>query len=240
MNIQWKKVTWYSKTLALILFVALPFIGFVIGIQYGQSISSLSGSGVQVLIPGSSQSQSGSNYYNDVSSWQTDKRPDAGYSIAAPLDFNLGDDYSITPNPNWRMGSNGEAGNLLASLTVPSSFEPQTNFAEARLTIGRSGSQVAVADCLKPDATSGPGVGVATTTINGTTFSIFTSADAGAGNFYETTSYRTVHAGECFAVEYTIHSSQIANYPAEYHLQAFDKNKVTSVLDRIVGTFNFL
>ena len=34
MHIQWNKVTWYSKLLALILFVALPFIGFYLGIKY--------------------------------------------------------------------------------------------------------------------------------------------------------------------------------------------------------------
>ncbi len=34
MKIQWNKVTWYSKVLALALFVALPFIGFKLGMCY--------------------------------------------------------------------------------------------------------------------------------------------------------------------------------------------------------------
>lgn len=34
MRVVWNKVTWYSKTLAIALFVALPFIGFWLGIQY--------------------------------------------------------------------------------------------------------------------------------------------------------------------------------------------------------------
>ncbi|MEK7094440.1 MAG: hypothetical protein AAB903_03835 [Patescibacteria group bacterium] len=34
MTIEWNKVTWYSKLLALILFVALPFIGFYLGMMY--------------------------------------------------------------------------------------------------------------------------------------------------------------------------------------------------------------
>jgi hypothetical protein len=34
MTIQWNKVTWYSKLIALILFIALPFIGFYLGITY--------------------------------------------------------------------------------------------------------------------------------------------------------------------------------------------------------------
>lgn len=35
MKIEWHKVTWYSKIVALALFVALPFIGFYIGSRYG-------------------------------------------------------------------------------------------------------------------------------------------------------------------------------------------------------------
>ena len=34
MTIEWNKVTWYSKVLALALFVALPFIGFYFGVKY--------------------------------------------------------------------------------------------------------------------------------------------------------------------------------------------------------------
>lgn len=33
-GIKWSEVTWYSKTLALALFVALPFVGFYLGAQY--------------------------------------------------------------------------------------------------------------------------------------------------------------------------------------------------------------
>ena len=34
-KIQWNKVTWYSKTLALVIFIVLPFIFFYYGVQYG-------------------------------------------------------------------------------------------------------------------------------------------------------------------------------------------------------------
>jgi hypothetical protein len=95
---------------------------------------------------------------------------------------------------------------------------------------------------MTPDQGGPAGVDTngATTTINGVMFTIFKSASAGAGNFYDTTSYRTIHLGSCFAVEYTVHSNQIANYPSSYNLQPFDENKVTAVLDLMVGTFKFL
>src|SRR5581483_10051885 len=108
-----------------------------------------------------------SSYYSNTATWQTDTRPDGGFSIAYPLDFNPNDNYSITPTPTWRLDSNNEAGNLMLTLTIPRAFEPQTNFADAKLTVGRSGSNVAVADCLKKDQPSEPGFGTATTTING-------------------------------------------------------------------------
>jgi hypothetical protein len=233
MKVQWNTVTWYSKLLALALFVALPFVGFWYGIQYGELLVLLHLDSSQSAVPATA------DYYSNVAAWPVDQRPDAGFSIAHPLDFQRDDVYSIAPRVDWRLGSASEPGNLALTVTISRSFEPQTNFADAKLTVGKSGSVVARANCLKSDAGGGPYAGVATTTINGVPFSIFTSAGAGAGNFYETTSYRALHAGLCYAVEYTIHSSQIANYPAEYRLQRFDKNKLTNVLDRIVSTFKF-
>jgi hypothetical protein len=76
-------------------------------------------------------------------------------------------------------------------------------------------------------------------TINGITFTAFNFAGAGAGNYYETTSYRTLHAGQCYAVEYTVHSGQIANYPASYDLQPFNESKINTVMQAVVGTFKF-
>lgn len=237
MAVHWNKVTWYSKTIALVLFVALPFIGFWLGTQFGETVAPLANSGVMQTASGTPSSNP---YYSNIAEWQTDQRPDAGFSIAYPIDFQADDNYSITPVTDWRIGANGDPGQKLLTITIPSAFEPETNFADATFTVGKGSAQSSVADCLTPDQTGGPGTGVATTTINGVNFSIFQSASAGAGNFYETTSYRTIHEGSCYAVEYTIHSSQIANYPSSYNLQPFDPNQLTTVLDRIVGTFKFL
>lgn len=236
MRFAWGQVTWYSKLIALVLFIALPFLGFWYGMQYGELVAPLSNSSSLGVPTG----QSGSGgYYSNVAEWQTDQRPDAGFSIASPIDFTINDNYSIAPVTDWRLGSNNEPGQKTLAITIPRTFEPQTNFADATLTVGKSNNQIAAANCLKADQT-GPGSGTATSTINGIVFSIFKSASAGAGNFYNTTSYRTLHAGSCYAVEYTVHSSQIANYPSSYNLQPFDENKVTAVLDLMVGTFKFL
>ncbi len=75
--------------------------------------------------------------------------------------------------------------------------------------------------------------------INGVTYTKLESSGAGAGNLYETTSYRTVHNGQCYAIEYTIHSSNIANYPTESGITAFDKAKVQNALESIVQSLSF-
>ncbi len=42
MKIEWNRVTWYSKILALVLFFLLPILGFCFGIYYQQSMNEVS------------------------------------------------------------------------------------------------------------------------------------------------------------------------------------------------------
>lgn len=236
MKIAWNSVTWYSKLIALILFIALPFIGFWLGTQYGAASARLASQ--QPVATSSTPTP----YYSDVAEWQTDSRQDGGFSIAYPIDFQADDNYSAKPSMDWRLDASGTPGEKMLTITIPKIFEPQTNFSDATLTVGKSANAAALADCLQPDQSGGPaGANPATSTvnINGAAFWVFKFASAGAGNYYETTSYRTIHAGACYAVEYTIHSNQIANYPASYNLQPFDEAMVSDVLSRMVGTFNF-
>jgi hypothetical protein len=44
-------------------------------------------------------------------------------------------------------------------------------------------------------------------------------------------------AGACYAVEYSIHSAQLANFPSSYQLQQFNEAQMEAVLNNIVGTF---
>jgi len=241
MKIEWNKVTWYSKIIALALFVALPFAGFWFGIRYGAAGQYANDVFEDTKNASSSPSSQGEDpYYENVSAWQTDQN-NSGWSIAYPIDFDVNDNYSATPTDNWREGTPGGPGLQPFVLKILRAFEPQTNFAEATLTVGKSGNAAAVATCLAIEPTGPPSqLPTSTATINGTVFTVFHLSDAGAGNYYETTSYRTLHGGRCWAVEYTIHSSQIGNYPPEYQLRPLDEAKLHDVLDRIVGTFKFL
>ena len=38
MEVEWRSVTWYSKALAMAFFVALPFLGFWLGVRYEQAV----------------------------------------------------------------------------------------------------------------------------------------------------------------------------------------------------------
>lgn len=39
MKVEWNKVTWYSRLLALVMFISLPFIGFCLGVQYQKNLN---------------------------------------------------------------------------------------------------------------------------------------------------------------------------------------------------------
>jgi hypothetical protein len=239
MKIEWNKVTWYSKLLALALFVVLPFAGFWLGIKYGSARQYASDISVNLGNVPSSAPQSENAYYKNVSEWQTDQN-NSGWSIAYPIDFDVTDNYASAPTDNWREGTPGGPGLQPFTLTIPRAFEPQTNFAGATLTVGMSSDAAPVAQCLAVEPNGPPDqLPTSTAMINGTVFTVFHLSDAGAGNIYETTSYRTLHDGRCWAVEYTIHSSEIANYPPEYQLRPFNEAVLHDVLDRIVGTFKF-
>jgi len=126
-------------------------------------------------------------------------------------------------------------GRRLVTLELPKAFEPNTNFSEANISVGISGDKTEVAACLLGDQ----GEVVGTVGINGQTFTKITVSDAGAGNFYETTSYRILRDKVCLAFEATIHSTNLDNYPKEGGIKAFDKARVEAALNEVVQSFSF-
>lgn len=123
-------------------------------------------------------------------------------------------------------------GLVLAQVNVPRTFMPNTTFSEATLTIGTSADPVALEECHA--VPEGGAVEGAETTVNGITYTRFKYSDAGAGNVYETTSYRLLRNDQCYAIEYTIHSTNIANYPEDSGVTEFDRTRVTAALESIV------
>lgn len=139
---------------------------------------------------------------------------------------------------SWMQNSTDQ-GLLLVKATLPRSFEPKTNFSDATFTVGTSPSPDAVTKCLTAPA-SGNGVQKSQVMLNGVQYTKFITSDAGAGNFYQTTSYRTMRDGQCYVVEYTIHSTNIGNYSPDQGIKAFNQAKVQALLEGMVQSFKFL
>lgn len=128
-------------------------------------------------------------------------------------------------------------GTLLAMAEIDRSTQPKTNFSGAKFTVGMSADAKAVAKCLLPSSMGTPAGMVR---IGETEFAKTISTDVGAGNYYTTTSYRTVHDGVCYAVEYTVHSTNLGNYDPSQGVSAFDQAKVDAVLVPLAQSFTFL
>jgi membrane-bound inhibitor of C-type lysozyme len=155
------------------------------------------------------------------------------FSFCFPRHFRLSG-KGIGFTTDWRAGA-VEPGMVLAMVTIPKSYLPKTNFSEARLIIGKSSNPEALKHCFEePQGSASRRERVL---INGVPFIRFAFSDAGAGNLYETVSYRTKHGEECYAVEYTVHSTNIGMYSPDQGIQEFDKAKAFKVLDTMAQSF---
>ncbi len=133
----------------------------------------------------------------------------------------------------WSYGSS-RAGLRLVTVDLPREIMPKTNFAGASVSVGISRDSAEVGGCIIGDSEPAE-----TKTINKATFVIEKFNDAGAGNFYETTSYRILRDNVCIALEATMHSTNIQNYSPEQGIKEFDKARIQEVLDEVVNSFKF-
>ena len=159
------------------------------------------------------------------------------FSFSFPNQFVLsGGDFGYSQD--WMINTT-DLGLLLARVNIPRTFfVEKTNFGDARFTVGTSADSDALKNCLVYNY--GPVGTTSEAVINGRQFTKMNFADAGAGNLYETTSYRTIYNGQCYAVEYTIHSGNIYNYSPDQGVKEFDKAKITSVLEGMAQSFKFI
>ncbi|MEK7588986.1 MAG: hypothetical protein AAB438_04205 [Patescibacteria group bacterium] len=146
------------------------------------------------------------------------------------------DQENVLPSTDWRDNAKGK-GLILAHVIIPKIYLPGTNFSDANLKIGASTDPKEIKACTTPangEVKGGEG------NISGFPFSSFVSNGAGAGNFYETTSYRGLLDGDCYSIEYTIHSTNIGNYSPDQGIKVFDKEKIENEFGSIISSFIFL
>jgi membrane-bound inhibitor of C-type lysozyme len=210
------------------------------GTRYAQGLIVFSGKGSSATLTENSKATyenciSGSDVSGDAT---TSTFTDTGktFSFSHPIVFAVtGGDGSYSQD--WATDSM-HLGLMLARVVIPQTFMPKTNFGDARFVVGTSADATAVKECLAPP--QGNGVKSTKVTINGVAFQKLVFAGAGAGNFYDTTSYRTLRNGQCYSVEYTIHSGNIGNYSPDQGIKAFNDAKIRSVLESIAQSFTFL
>jgi len=158
------------------------------------------------------------------------------FTFTLPTDFSIAGS-AMGYSQDWWSVDATTTGMVLAHVTVPKEYMPGTNFGDAWFTVGTSADPSAIAECLtNPKENFGSTTPV---TINGVPFMKIAFAGAAAGNRYDTTSYRTVRGGQCYAVEYTIHYGVIENYPAGA-VKEFDEAKAQAALEGLVQSFRFL
>ena len=159
------------------------------------------------------------------------------FSFIFPKDFSVSGTDMGYNSQSWAQGAT-TTGMELARIDVPQNYESGTNFGNAWFTVGASSNPSAVATCLV-NTFDVPTATTTRTIINGVLFTKMTFTGAGAGNRYDTTSYRAIHAGMCYAIEYTIHYGVLQNYPKGAVTQ-FNEQKIRSALDHVAQSFRFL
>jgi hypothetical protein len=172
----------------------------------------------------------------DRSGWRTYASSTAGVQFQFPPELKLSEEKAAT---GWRVGS-VDPGTVIATVALPENSQPNTNLSEAHLRIGMSRNSKAVAECLVPGMRGDQAFKGTPVTVNGTPFTFFRETGAGAGNFYDTSSYRTLRSGTCYAVEITVHSTNLGNYPEEQHRVQFDNAKVQTLLLGVFESLEFL
>ncbi len=114
-------VTTFSKLVALLLFILLPFVGFLLGANYQAKLDSLKSQN-SAIIPSISPTPTGISA--DTTSWITYTNPKYGYSIKHPPSWHEevkcrgglpGDDYICFKSPDFKESPapNTESGGLI-------------------------------------------------------------------------------------------------------------------------------
>ena len=96
MKVEWNKVTWYSKVIALVLFIALPFVGFYLGVWYQKEISQTATTGTEKVATSSAAVDQTANWKTYTDSQISFKYPPSWKEYDTSTDAN-----STRPIPSF-------------------------------------------------------------------------------------------------------------------------------------------
>jgi hypothetical protein len=218
----------------------LPQVVSGSGIRYEKDNVAFLGKGENAFV-----TENEKNIYNNcvagsVTSLNTEKKlftsQDKIFSFSYPKNFTLSGG-GIGYTESWQQEAT-TSGMVLVVVSASRSLYPKTNFSEGIFKVGVSSDPQALTSCLTE--ASGALLKKTNVTINGIPYVKFVYSGAGAGNYYETTSYRRITDDQCYALEYMIHSTNIQNYSLDQGVSEYDKKEILKLFDDIVVSFKLL
>lgn len=211
MTIEWNKVTWYSKLIAVIVFVLTFYIGFSLGSGFGKETANI----YNTDTPSKTPVQNLSQVYSNKS-----------FSISYPAGYVVDESYVYQA-----LGPGKDINGV--KFTVPSKVSAGTNLgADSYISVETLPG--AINSCSAErylDNSKSAGF----VDENGHRYSIATSGGAGAGNRYDEKVYATPVTGGCIAVRYFIHYGVFENYPPGA-IKQFDEQALMNKFDVIRQT----
>ncbi|MDO8260730.1 MAG: hypothetical protein Q7T50_04520 [Candidatus Magasanikbacteria bacterium] len=122
--------------------------------------------------------------------------------------------------------------NILNRIDLSANNFIGTNLGEASFIVGVTSNKAILNICLES------GIGEeqqANRIINGIDYSVFKSSEAGAGNRFQTLSFRTIKNDRCYEAVEFMHWGDINNYPVGT-VKEFDQALIQAKLDKILET----
>lgn len=210
MAIEWNKVTWYSKLIAVIVFVLTFYIGFSLGFDFGKETVNID------TLPKTSGQNLSQIYSNKTE----------GFSISYPVDYVADESYVYQA-----LGPGRDINGV--KFTIPSKVSAGTNLgADSYISVETLPGAInsCSAEIYLDNSKSAGFVDE-----NGHRYSIATSSGAAAGNRYDEKVYATPVTGGCIAVRYFIHYGVFENYPPGA-IKQFDEQALMNKFDAIRRT----
>ncbi len=216
MKIKFNEVTGFSQIVAIILFVAVFFVGFLLGRKFEDNFLTAS-------VSIKSQSSSAISYKDDTT----------GFSLQYPIGWTVGKNYSYQ-----ELGPGTDISGV--KFTIPASLATGTNLGnDSYLSVEKFSRAGFVCDAnlfLQPGGSAQ--MIEQTVKENNITYSVASTTGAGAGNRYFETVYAIPGAtgvSPCIAVRYFIHYGVFENYPAG-SIKEFDQSALLTQFDAIRRT----
>jgi hypothetical protein len=161
---------------------------------------------------------------SSTSNFQTYRNQTYGFVFEYPNDMSF-----VTPNY-----ANLE--DKVVQVQTNRNLYPKTNFGDAAFSVSTVYAKN-LQECLKSPVVESTGGFKNKQNINGVDFYMATSTGAGAGNFYESKTYRGLVGGQlCVELNETVHTSNIGNYEPGTVTEV-PKQPLWDRLDQILKTF---